>query len=300
MIEKRSQRRGALDASGDFSSDTDIHQQAAERPMPRIDCPEFEDQSWFPKPLRNMLTDYLQFIYDKSGVFDPLIPLLKRALAETGAVRLVDLCSGGGGPVPHLQQRLAAEGVTVEATLTDKFPNLTAFRRLCGEHGGRLSFVEHPVDASAVPDSLTGFRTLFTAFHHLPPALAQKVLSDAVNSRQGIGVFEVNERSPVAFFFNLLTPVFVLLSTPFIRPRRWQRFLLTYVPPVVPLVTMWDGIASNLRTYSLKELERMTDAIPTAPGAYTWEMGHIQARHGRRITYLLGLPQAPGGAGGVP
>lgn len=263
--------------------------------MPRIDCPEFEDQVWFPKPLRNMLTDYLQFIYAKSGIFDPLVPLLGRALAESGTVRLVDLCSGGGGPVPYLQQRLAAEGVTVQATLTDKFPNLTAFRRLCDARGDRLSFVEHPVDASAVPASLTGFRTLFTAFHHLPPALAQKVLSDAVDSRQGIGVFEVNERSAVAFFFNLLTPVFVLLTTPFIQPRRWQRFLLTYVLPVVPLVTMWDGVASNLRTYSLKELERMTAAIPTAPGAYSWEMGHIPARHGRRITYLVGLPQTPAG-----
>jgi hypothetical protein len=261
--------------------------------MPRINCPEFEDQTWFPTLLRNMLTDYLQFIYFKSGIFDPLIPLLKRALAETGSGRLVDLCSGGGGPVPYLQQRLAAEGMTIEATLTDKFPNLVAFRRICGAAGGRLTFVEQSVDASAVPDGLTGFRTLFTAFHHLPPELAQKVLSDAVNSRQGIGVFEVNERSAAAFFFNLLTPIFILLSTPFIQPRRWRRFLLTYVLPVVPLVTMWDGIASNLRTYSLKELGQMTAAIPVAPGVYSWEMGHIRARSGRRITYLIGLPQKP-------
>jgi len=263
--------------------------------MPRINCPEFEDQAWFPDLIRNMLTDYLQFIYFKSGIFDPLIPLLKRALAETGSGRLVDLCSGGGGPVPYLQQRLAADGVTIDAMLTDKFPNLTAFRRICGAANGRLNFVEHSVDATAVPDDLTGFRTLFTAFHHLPPALAQKVLGDAVTSRQGIGVFEVNERSPAAFFFNLLTPIFVLLTTPFIQPRRWRRFLLTYALPVVPLVTMWDGVASNLRTYSLKELEQMTAAIQVAPGAYSWEMGRIRARNGRRITYLIGLPQTPVG-----
>jgi hypothetical protein len=259
--------------------------------MPRINCPEFEDQKWFPSILRNMLTDYLQFIYFKSGIFDPIIPLLRRALAETGSSRIVDLCSGGAGPVPYLQQRLAAEGVMIHATLTDKFPNLTTFRRICGAASGKLNFIEHSVDASAVPDGLTGFRTLFTAFHHLPADLAQKVLSDAVNSRQGIGVFEVNERSAAAFFFNLLTPVFVLLTTPFIQPRRWQRLLLTYVLPVVPLVTMWDGVASNLRAYSLKELERMTAVIPVTPGSYIWEIGRIRARNGRRITYLIGLPQ---------
>lgn len=262
--------------------------------MPRIDCPEFEDQTWFPATLRNMLTDYLQFIYAKSGIFLPLVPLLRRALDEAGADRLVDLCSGGGGPVPFLQQRLADEGVTIQATLTDKFPNLRAFRQLCDQSGDRLAYVEHPVDASAVPQDLTGFRTLFTSFHHLPPSVAQKVLDDAVRSGQGIGIFEVNERSPAAFAFNLLTPFFVLLSTPLIKPRRWQRLVLTYCPPVVPVVTMWDGIASNLRTYSLKELERMTAATPNIAGHYRWEMGHIPARHGRRITYLLGLPQSRG------
>ena len=70
--------------------------------MPRINLPEFEDQPWFPKTLRNMVTDYLQFIYAHSGIFLPIVLLMKRALAKTSALRLVDLCSGARGPVPYL------------------------------------------------------------------------------------------------------------------------------------------------------------------------------------------------------
>jgi hypothetical protein len=235
-------------------------------------------------------------MYARSGIFLPIVPLLKRAFAETGAVGLVDLCSGAGGPVPYLQRCLEGEGVLIGATLTDKFPNLDAFHNLCRIPDSRITFVEDSVDASDVPDNLMGFRTLFTGLHHLPPDLAHKVLTNAVKCRQGIGVFEVNERSPVAFCFALFVPFFVLLTAPFIRPRTWQRFIFTYLVPVVPLVTMWDGFASNMRAYSLRELERLTAAIPTDPGQYIWETGKISGRNGSTITYLLGLPsrtQAP-------
>lgn len=257
--------------------------------MPRIDLPEIEDQHWFPKSLRNMLTDYLQFMYARTGIFLPIVPLLKRALADTGAERFVDLCSGGGGPVPYLQRRLAEEGIEVGATLTDKFPNLDAFRAMRAAPGSRITFVEHSVDASAVPDDLAGFRTLFTGLHHLPPDLAQKILADAVRGRQGIGIFEVNERAPMALFFTLLVPFAVLLATPFIRPFTWQRLVFTYLLPVIPLVTMWDGFASNMRTYSRRELERLTASI-SDDGQYQWEIGRIPAGGGWNITYVLGLP----------
>ena len=41
-----------------------------------------------------------------------------------------------------------------------------------------------------------------------------------------------------------------LLLTPFITPRSWSRVLWTYLIPVVPLATCWDGVVSLLRVYS--------------------------------------------------
>jgi hypothetical protein len=264
--------------------------------MPRINLPEFEDQSWFPKILRNMITDYLQFMYARSGIFLPIVPTLKRAFAHSGTARLVDLCSGAGGPVPYLQDHLQRDGLSIDATLTDKFPNLDAFRALHRETGSRIAFVEHSVDASNVPDSLTGFRTLFTGLHHLSPDLARRVLGNAAQCKQGIGIFEINERSPIALFFGLFVPLFVLVATPFIRPRTWGRFLFTYAIPLIPLVTMWDGFASNMRAYSLSEMDALIADLPPDPD-YCWETGRITARGGATITYLLGLPRKAAGTG---
>jgi len=39
-----------------------------------------------------------------------------------------------------------------------------------------------------VPDELTGFRTIFSAFHHFRPEEARAVVADAAHQRQGIAV----------------------------------------------------------------------------------------------------------------
>ena len=52
----------------------------------------------------------------------------------------------------------------------------------------------------------------------------------------------------------LLTPFAVWLMTPFMRPFRWSRLLLTYPLPLVPLTCLWDGIVSQLRAYTADEL----------------------------------------------
>jgi hypothetical protein len=47
---------------------------------------------------------------------------------QTGTLNVVDLCSGRGELVLALYEALASEGINVAFTLTDKFPNLRAFR----------------------------------------------------------------------------------------------------------------------------------------------------------------------------
>ena len=101
-----------------------------------------------------------------------------------------------------------------------------------------------------MPPHLAGLRTIFNGFHHLQPWDARSVLHAAAAARQPIAIFEVSERSlrtlPV-----VLTPLFVWLVTPFMRPFLWQRLFWTYLLPLVPLTCLWDGIVSQLRAYTL-------------------------------------------------
>ncbi len=202
----------------------------------------------------------------------------------------MDLCSGGAGPWRRLAGALAEAGRPApRVRLTDKYPNVAAFEQASAESGGRLDFVAESIDATSVPASLTGVRTLFSSFHHFPPEAARSILRDAAVKGAPIGVFEFTERSLFAFGGMLFAPLVALLVVPFLRPFSIWRGLSCLPVPFVPVVATWDGLVSNLRTYSPRELERLVAEIDV-PG-YRWETGRVPGRrNGIAVTYLLGLP----------
>jgi hypothetical protein len=261
--------------------------------LPRLQLFELEDQSWFPTVIRDLSTDYIHFIESIFRLHRPVVPLLAAALRATQLEHVIDLCSGGGGPIPALERALAAEGLHLRFTLTDRFPNLPAFHRVETISHGRITYAAHPVDARAVPKSLKGFRTIFNSFHHFPPSDAKVILRDAADVGEPIAIFEIPERSLLVILATLFTPLFVALATPFIRPLGWRRLFWTYVVPLVPLTCLWDGIISQLRAYTVGELDRLTQDL--AHDSYQWRTGQvpIPSTPGH-VTYLLGLPRTDG------
>jgi hypothetical protein len=258
--------------------------------MRRIQFVEIEDQPWCPAVLRDAATDFLQFMIVATDTYLPAVPLLQSALERAGTRQVVDLCSGGGGPWSGLVARLDTAEAPVDVRLTDRYPNLEAFERANERTGGRLAYHSEPVDATALPPELAGFRTLFTAFHHFPAETARAILADAVRRGQGIGVFEATQRSAASIVATAFSPLLVLAVTPFIRPFRLSRLLFTYLIPLIPLLVLFDGIVSCLRTYTPRELRAMVGSID-APG-YTWEIGEAKGRAPVPVTYLLGMPPA--------
>lgn len=259
--------------------------------MGRLHLFELEDFPWFPSLIRDAGTAYIRFMGERIGAPEAFAPLLARVLRTTGERRLVDLCSGGGGPTPRVVEVLGQDGLEVTATLTDFHPNVPDLEATASAAPERLSFDRTPVDATRVPSRLAGARTLFNAFHHFRPEQAERILRDAVETGQPVAIFESVNRRPAALLGMLLQPLAVLLVLPFLRPFRWQWLPLTYVLPVIPLFVAWDGFVSCLRVYSPDELRALVARID-APG-WTWEIGEIPLR-GAPIpgTYLLGYPAA--------
>src|SRR6185436_2410058 len=159
---------------------------------------EIHDQDWCPRTVRDGETDYLQFVIATTKPYTAMVPILAAALQRTGTRQVLDLCSGAAGPWLWLQPVLAERGVNVSVCLTDKFPNVEAFRRSSCLTPQAIRYHPQPVDATRVPSELSGFRTMFTAFHHFRPEQACAVLADAIRMRQGIGVFEVTQRRVLA------------------------------------------------------------------------------------------------------
>src|SRR5271155_2315528 len=94
----------------------------------RIRCSELHEQPWFPEPLRNDVTDALQIILSTMNFYQRVAPELGRAMQTAGTDRVVDLCSGAGGPWEWLHKALDRQSAKrVEVCLTDKYPNIAAF-----------------------------------------------------------------------------------------------------------------------------------------------------------------------------
>jgi len=247
---------------------------------------ELEDQPWFPAVIRDLATDYLQFIQTRFRLDRAMAPLVARVLEQSGTRRIIDLCSGGSGPLLLIVSDLADQGIEAKATLTDLFPNIPAFAEIAAASRGRIDFERQPVDARDVPPRLDGLRTIFNGFHHLKPADARAILHAAASARQPIAIFEISERSPRTLPV-LLTPLAVWIATPFMRPFTWRRLFWTYLVPLVPLTCLWDGIVSQLRAYTVRELRDMSAASPPM----RWEIGQVKIAKGRgRLTYLTGTP----------
>jgi len=253
--------------------------------MGRIHLFEFEDQEWFPKSLRNYGTDFLQFLSNKTKLYKPIIPVLEKTLKQTKTNKIIDLASGGGGGLIWLNSELKKTIPDLEITLTDFFPNISAFE-YTKKSSNNFNYIETPIDVKNVPNHLKGLRTQFLSFHHFKPDDAKKILQNAIDSNSSIAIFEAQERSFPSIIAMLFSPISVLLTTPFIKPFKLGRILFTYIIPIVPLFVLWDGVVSSLRTYSVKEMNALVDSLHNK-NKLNWNIAKIKSGPGV-ILYLTG------------
>jgi len=256
--------------------------------MGRIHLFEFEDQQWFPSFLRDYGTDFLQFLSTKTAMYKPIIPIIEKGLDIGRTNQIIDLCSGGGGGLIWLNNKLQKHVPHLQITLTDLYPNLYAFE-YSSNKANNIVYLTTPVDARNVPKNLNGLRTLFLSLHHFKPNDARSILQNAVDAHSAIAVFEAQERRFLSLLAMFLSPISVLLTTPFIKPFKIGRLIFTYLLPIVPLFVWWDGLISALRTYSLTEMKELVKSLDKTE-KYDWEINKIKSGPGK-IIYLLGTPK---------
>lgn len=254
--------------------------------MKRRHLPELEDETWFPAYIRDMGTDYLQWIMNAADAYKDLVPILQKGLSKSKANVVIDIASGGGGGWSKLGPRLKEAVPGVRVILTDFFPHLEAFKALSAQDPELFEFSPESIDARNIAPSMVGLRTQFLSFHHFRPADAQQILQNAVDCKAPIMLVEVTERSIPQLIQFMFTPLLLFFLTPFIRPFKFGRLLFTYIIPILPLFITWDGIASAMRTYKTEEIEAMTRNLKNGD-SYTWEIGW-HGKGPRKVMVALG------------
>ncbi|OAA53797.1 hypothetical protein SPI_09242 [Niveomyces insectorum RCEF 264] len=150
---------------------------------------------------------------------------------------------------------------------------------------------------AAVPPRV--FRLFNLAFHHFDDPLARAILKNTVETSDGFGIFELQDRSLGAFVTTLVFGLGILLLAPYYA---WQwgsplTLVFTYAVPVLPFVLVFDGWMSMLRTRTPDEvaaLLRTCGAAAPAPSTETtgstgstsatsatdaWELRSGETRH---------------------
>jgi hypothetical protein len=241
----------------------------------RIHLIEFSDEPWFPQVIRSALMARLEFVARIGKHHEPVAEVLSKAIDSSGARRIIDLGTGAGGPIAAAFLALRTTLDDVELVLTDLYPNRAALDQAARSMPGAIHVFEESVDATHVPASLVGLRSMVNMFHHLRPNAARAALQDAVTRRQPIVVVELLRRHPLIVALTLFSWIGVILSLPFLRPFRWPWLFWTYVIPVIPLVFTWDATVSALRTYSEEEMREIIDSLE-GNDSYEWEFEEMR------------------------
>ncbi len=227
---------------------------------------------------------------EKFNIYKPVFTLIRDILNKTGDRNIIDMCSGGGGASRRMAEALNNPGKNnISITLSDKYPNLASFEFIKNSSGGNIEYLKESVDVLNVPEHIKGMRTIFSAFHHFEQQGAKQILSDAVNKNAAIAIFEGGERSIMDILGVIITtPIAFFIFTPFMKPYKLSRFILTYLIPLIPITTIWDGIVSMFRMYKTEELLKMAKEVE--PEKYIWSSGRIP--HGvSKVIYLTGCPR---------
>lgn len=257
----------------------------------RVQLFEFEDQPWFPDVIRTGGTDFLRYFLISSELYKPVIPLISNTLKELQETKIVDLCSGGGGYIEQVYDEInKISEHQISITLTDKFPNTEAYNYLKKKTNEGITYAPESIDAAHVPGDLKGFRTMFSAVHHFQPEQIKSILKNAVENRAAIGFFDGGEKSIFAILgLMLIHPLAFLVFTPFFKPFKISRLFFTYIIPLIPIYTVWDGVVSILRMYRPTELLKMAEEIQA--DEYIWTCGKTKNRFGIQAAYLIGYPK---------
>ena len=241
------------------------------------------------------MMDYLRFMITLLHTYRPIVPLLAEGLRRTGQTHLLELGAGAGGGTEDVYQALRQQPglADVRITLTDLYPPARCLGRHRPPHPRR-----HPgrpragrcAGCAGVKSRFFGpiFLGLSTTSR---PRQPRQCYATPCRPARGIAVLEGAGKHwlEIGLAWTVL-PVAQLLLTPFFRPFRLSRLVFTYLLPLIPLGTIFDGTVSILRLYPPDYLLRLAHLADPA-GHYQWQAGKKRHWWGPEVTYLIGWPR---------
>jgi hypothetical protein len=249
--------------------------------LKRIQFIELQDLAQMPSLLRDGVTDYLQFILSLFKIYDPAVSILKKLSDQTQSSQIYDLCSGSGGPLVNLSNKLPM----LKISLSDLYPN-TASWQFIKNNNSNINYIAHSVNAVEFNFDNNSIVTMFTSFHHFNDHNAQKIINNCVDTKSSICIFEFVQRDWRSLLLVLPSPIFMFFLTPFVSPFKISRIIFTYLLPLIPIITLWDITVTVLRIRKKSELLELTKDIKN----YDFKYGEVKTNLFLKMSYFYGVP----------
>lgn len=253
---------------------------------------ELHEQPWYPAPLKELFQAFLGTTTEIADPFDDLHAQLEKFIQKVSPKRILDLCSGSGKFAVdfwHRMFRLSKNKNTPQVILSDLYPNLESYRRLKDKFP-KVDYYDQAVDALSPPEDTAQMWTMIEALHHFEPDDIKRILRNATSRTNGFIALETTNRRWINIFMALFfVPLLsAYLTAVKVKPWRFRNILWGILIPVIPLTATFDGIVSNLRSYTPEELQELTSDPDLAD--FAWETGAVKISRtpGLKINYLIG------------
>lgn len=256
--------------------------------MKRIQLFELEDFPWFPSVLRDCMTRYILALHEIIGTTEKLSPILAEMIEKTGATVIQDTCSGAGGPIFSVYDNLNDKNVRLQ--LSDLYPHSGVIADLENAPKQGVSYHKNPADVLEFQFEPSSIQTMISAFHHLPPDKAKRVLERAFKEKRAICIFEISDNAaPIWLWWVAILPAWLMtyFFTLRVRPMRFAQLFFTYCVQILPICIAWDGAVSNARTYTEADLRALTADLQDN---YCWEIRKIENKTPSKMLCLMGMP----------
>ena len=225
--------------------------------MKRKQAPQITNSKWFPNFLTRCVHEFMTWFVIKVNAAKPFIPLIEEGLQHAERIVVINKRCGAGFE-------------TVDRLLDEKIKRVF-------------------VDADNFTASEEGLYLSVNSFHQFSVDEAKDILKQIAENKQPVVVVEGNNDSLWQVFgMTVIVPLTVLLTAPFVKPFRFERIIFTYIIPVLPFVTFFDGFMALFKLYAPKDLDELTTSIKTE--GYSWRTGKLDNGRGGKIIYLIGYP----------
>ena len=225
---------------------------------------EFMDLPWLPLGLKTTLREILEC--GNGPPFRNYYPWVAQELlkysAMHGVERIVEL---GAGTAPICRALVAAGSpANIELIASDLYPDPEVFRTVVNRSHGRIQTLMEPVDFSQARDwPPNTLLCLSASFHHLPPASRLQALASLSSSGNHVFVFEPLQKTAlsVAFVFLSLTPALLTPLRFLNHPGGLRRAFWCWLPPIAPMLFLWDGVISCLRMWTADQWAHAAQSV---------------------------------------